>query len=126
MKTSSILVAALMVAAGCAKQPAGREAAFLDDPAVLASALEVVTDAMVGAVTSPPVASRTYAYASIAAYEVLRHNHAEQRSLAGQLNGLEAVPVPVPDARYSLPLASVVAYLTTSERLVFAPKPVAA
>ena len=41
---------------------------------------------------SPPVASRTFAYVSIAAYEAMASGQAAMRSLAGQLNGLAAVP----------------------------------
>jgi membrane-associated phospholipid phosphatase len=46
---------------------------------------------------SPPVASRVYAYTSVALYESIVHGAPDHRSLAGQLNGLtvDAVPKPV-------------------------------
>lgn len=41
---------------------------------------------------SPPVASRAFAYIGIAAFEVVASGSDDLRSLAGQLNGLTAVP----------------------------------
>jgi hypothetical protein len=41
---------------------------------------------------SPPVASRSFAYLGIAAFEATATGSGELRSLAGQLNGLEPVP----------------------------------
>lgn len=86
----------------------------------------MVTDAMMASVTSPPVASRTYAYSSIAAYEALRPAYPHFRSLAGQLHGLEPVPAPPTDGEVVLSFASVHAFLKVAEALVFAPEPVAA
>jgi hypothetical protein len=41
---------------------------------------------------TPPVASRTFAYLSIAAYEAVASGSSDMQSLAGQLNGLTAGP----------------------------------
>src|SRR3569623_2703509 len=41
---------------------------------------------------SPPVASRTFAYLTIAAYEAVAAGSSDLQSLAGQLNGLTAGP----------------------------------
>jgi hypothetical protein len=41
---------------------------------------------------SPPVASRTFAYLGVTAYEAVASGSGKLRSLAGQLNALEAVP----------------------------------
>lgn len=48
---------------------------------------------------SPPVASRSLAYLGVAAQEALAGGRSSMRSLAGQLNGLEAFP-PRPDGIY--------------------------
>jgi hypothetical protein len=118
-------IALFAVITSCSPTPVDY-GALSDDPALLSSAVEQLTDVMVGSITSPPVASRTYAYASIAAYEALRPAHPEYRTLAGQLNGFTDVPQPVGDVEHVLPLASVVAFLTVAEALVFAPARVAA
>jgi hypothetical protein len=53
-----------------------------------------------GDTVKPPVAARTYAYASIAMYEAVVHGMPGYRSLAGQLNGLDSLPVPDSDLEY--------------------------
>ena len=57
------------------KQPAG-------DPEYLHRAVKQVTDVIVHDVYSPPVASRTYAYISVAAYEAARFEDQSFLSLA--------------------------------------------
>ena len=56
------------------------------DAALLHSAVRQLTNVIVYDIFSPPQASRAYAYASVAAYEALRHDDSTYRSLAGQLN----------------------------------------
>jgi membrane-associated phospholipid phosphatase len=51
----------------------------------------------------PPTAARSYAYAAIAAYEAVVHGMPGNVSLAGQLNGLDSLPQPDPDASYDWP-----------------------
>src|SRR2546427_3706122 len=74
---------------------------------------------MVYDIFSPPQASRAYAYTSVAAYEALRPDYPEYRTLAGQLNGLTPVPAPAADSEYYLPLASVHAFMTVGRALTF-------
>lgn len=78
-----------------------------------------VTDVIVHDIFSPPVASRIYAYMSVAGYEAAIHDDPRYLSLAGQLNGLEAVPAPDSSLTYCFPLASVEAMLTVGKALVF-------
>ncbi|MEY4931446.1 MAG: hypothetical protein RI909_2170 [Bacteroidota bacterium] len=78
-----------------------------------------ITDVIVYDIFSPPVASRIYAYSSIAAYEVAIHQDSKYRSLAGQVSGLSAVPEPEAGQEYCYPLASVQAALKVGRTLVF-------
>jgi hypothetical protein len=78
-----------------------------------------LTDVIVADIFTPPVASRIYAYSNIAAYEGIRHMEPGYPSLAGQLNGLEALPAPAAGKDYYYPLVSVVACTATSQKLVF-------
>lgn len=116
----------LIVTVGCSQQPIEQSRKLTEDPELLHSAVRSVTEAMMESVTSPPVASRTYAYSSVAAFEAIRHQDPQSRSLAGRLNGLPPVPAPDRDSEYLLPLSGVNAYLTVAEKLVFAPEKVAA
>jgi hypothetical protein len=79
-----------------------------------------LTDVIVKDIFTPPVASRIYVYPNIAAYEVLKLEHRDYESLAGQVKGLSAIPAPERGKKYYLPLASMIAFSTVSQKLVFA------
>jgi hypothetical protein len=81
-------------------------------------AIKKITDVMVYDIYSPPVASRTYAYISVAAYETLIHENPAYISLAGQLRGLQPSPVPEKNKEYSYTLAAVHAILSVGKTLV--------
>jgi hypothetical protein len=92
------------------------------DAELLHAAVQQLTSVIVYDIFSPPQASRAYAYASVAAYEVLRHDDSTYQTLAGQLNGLTPVPAPQPDSEYYLPLAGVHAFMTVGKALTFSQK----
>jgi hypothetical protein len=78
-----------------------------------------ITDIIVHDIFSPPVASRIYTYASVAAYEAYLPQDSKLISFAGQLHGLEPAPRPKDDGEYCYPLASVQAILKVGRALVF-------
>lgn len=78
-----------------------------------------LTDVIVADIFTPPVASRIYAYSNIAGYEAIRFQKKSLKSLAGQLNGLEPLPVPETGKSYYFPLASMVAFTDVAQELVF-------
>lgn len=81
--------------------------------------MKQLTDVIVHDIFSPPVASRIYAYPSIAAYEIMQQAYPEYQSLAGQLNGWEGVPPADGNQEYCYPLAAVKAFLTVGRALIF-------
>jgi len=89
-----------------------------DNPDYFHRAVKQVTDVMVHDVYSPPVASRTYAYITVAGYEAVRFENAAYLTLAGQLHGLAAFDMPDPKKQYSFSLAAVNAILLTGKTLV--------
>jgi hypothetical protein len=91
----------------------------VENPAYLHQSIKKITDIIVHDIFSPPVASRIYAYVSVAGYEAGRHQDSTLISLAGQLNGLEPVPAPDPKLQYCFPLASLQATLKTARNLIF-------
>lgn len=91
----------------------------LTDTALFHNSMKKLTDVIVHDIFSPPVASRIYVYPSIAAYEVLLHEHPEYQTLAGQLTDLEVVPKPDTTQEYAYPLASIHAFLTVGKTLIF-------
>ena len=86
---------------------------------VLHACNKKLTDVMRQDIFSPPVASRTYAYANIAAYEILIRGNNDFVSLAGQLNDFTSIPEPAADAEIHSVLAAVTAFNTIAQTLVF-------
>src|SRR5688572_5418430 len=93
-----------------------------DDPNFLHRAIKQVTDVIVHDIFSPPVASRIYAYITIAAYEASIHDDAKYISLAGQLHDLPPLPEPETGKAYSFSLASVHAVLLLGKTFVITEK----
>ena len=91
----------------------------VQNPEFIHRSIKQITDIIVHDIFSPPVASRIYAYSSVAAYEALIPQDKMYTSLAGQLHGLEAVPKPDSTLEYCFPLASVQAALKVGKALVF-------
>jgi hypothetical protein len=91
----------------------------VQDPKYLHASIKTVTDVIVHDIFSPPVASRIYAYVSVAAYEAARFQDTTLVTLAGQLNGLEPLPQPEPDVEYCFQLAAVQAALKVGRTLIF-------
>jgi hypothetical protein len=89
------------------------------DAQALHTAVAQLTSVIVYDIFSPPQASRVYAYASVAAYEAVRHADSSYRTLAGQLNGLTPLPAPRPGVKYDFPLAGVHAFMTVGQALTF-------
>lgn len=115
MLRSLLLATILLGLAGCRSDAYQTQP---PDPEWLHASMKQLTDVMVHDIFSPPQASRTYAYPSIAAYEVLAQGSDEYASLAGQLNELNPVPAPPAEEIY-LPLAAIEAFLKVGQALVF-------
>jgi hypothetical protein len=119
MRTLLAVLAAPLLLAGCGGARAA-DTAPKTDAELLHTAMQQLTGVIVYDIFSPPQASRAYAYASIAAYEAVRQSEpSSYRTLAGQLNGLGAVPAPERNVQYSLPLAGVHAFMTVGRALTF-------
>lgn len=89
------------------------------DATFLHQSMKQLTDVIVHDIFSPPVASRIYAYSSIAAYEVMQQGFPEYQSLAEQLNGWQGAPEADASQEYCYPLAAVKAFLTVGRALIF-------
>ena len=76
------------------------------------------TNVMVHDIFSPPVASRIYAYSSLAAYEVAALADENYQSMMGQLNGFEATDFDL-SKEYLFPLAALAAYYEVATAMIF-------
>ncbi|WP_132055091.1 vanadium-dependent haloperoxidase [Pseudocnuella soli] len=88
------------------------------NPEFLHRSIKQLTDIMVHDIYAPPVASRTYSYVSIAAYEAAIFDQAGYRTLAGQVNGLTALPKPAQPQTVWAPLAAVHSLLLVGKTMV--------
>jgi len=78
-----------------------------------------LTQVIISDIFTPAVCSRIYAYTTIAAYEALRPGYKGYYSYAGKLNGLRPLPQPKAGKEYCYPVASVLAFTTVAQKLVF-------
>ncbi len=92
--------------------------ATLENPETFRSAVKQLSDVIVHDIFSPVVASRIYVYPAVGAYEVLAQSFPERAvSLDGQLTGFTAPPAP--GEGVDPHLASLHAYLTIAQTLIF-------
>lgn len=89
-----------------------------ESPDCIHRSVKEVTDVMVHDIYSPPVASRIYAYVTIAGYEAAVAGNPTYISLAGQLHNLKPLPKPAAGKEFSNALASVEAILTVGRSLI--------
>ncbi len=93
--------------------------AEISNPRFLHEVMGQYTNIIVHDIFSPPVASRNYAYATIAAYEAARNADPAYKTLTGQLHGLTEVPKPDASKKYSFELAAIKAMITTGRKFIF-------
>jgi hypothetical protein len=113
-----LLPVILLLLAGC-RQSSTVNNTVLHDPLLYNRTVKHLTDVLVHDIFSPPVASRIYAYSTIAGYEVIAHSRQGYHSLAGQLRGLKATPAPADTALIDFPFAAMIALSTTGKAFVF-------
>jgi len=74
---------------------------------------------MVHDIFSPPVASRIFAYPSIAAYEIIAQNNEKYQSLANQVAELNPIPEADPTLEVNFQLAALIAHMDLNRQLIF-------
>lgn len=119
-----ILLVAVLMLTNC--QPKDYKTTS-QNPVFLHRTLKNLTDVIVHDIFAPPIASRIYAYATLAGYEALVHDYPDYQSFEGQLNDFKDVPKPEKGKQYCFPLASANAILTTAKmNFIFSPEKVEA
>ena len=102
------------------KQPGIPKITSQLSPSVIMQAnMEKLKDIIVYDVFSPPVASRIYAYTSLAQYESIRFSDTSFPSFLPKLQGFDAVPQPVSDLQYNFTVAAVKAFETMASKVIF-------
>jgi hypothetical protein len=91
----------------------------VSDPNFYHACVEKLTAVMIHDIFTPPVASRIYSYANLAAYEAALPGNKQLKSMVGRVNGFQAVPQPEANETYCYPLASLKAFMTVANNLTF-------
>ncbi|MBE7173419.1 MAG: vanadium-dependent haloperoxidase [Williamsia sp.] len=116
-KTVFIMGGLLLLLASCKHKDYTR---FTHDPLLYSKTVHELNSVVMGNNFTPVVASRNYAYASIAGYEVIAAGYPKQyRSLAGQLNGLDQVAHAKDTAGVDYEFAALLAYCKVGEAVTF-------
>jgi hypothetical protein len=89
-----------------------------DDPTLAVAWMDVMLNAVRSERLSPPVASRLYAYTSVALYESLVPGRPETQSLSASLNGGLTVPAPDRGMRYDWQTVANASMLRVSQGLM--------
>lgn len=89
------------------------------DGQLVQQSIKTLTDVMVFDITSPPVASRNYAYAIIAFYEAARPGNNTYKSFTGILRDFDSIPVASKNEQYDWLVAGTSAFYKTSKSFVF-------
>ncbi|WP_229598086.1 vanadium-dependent haloperoxidase [Runella aurantiaca] len=116
LQQSTISGVLLLLGVICSPQAMGQNTRF--EETAFHQAHQLLTDVIVTDILTPPVASRVYVYAHLAAYETLvAARPSSHQSLAGQLSQL--TPPPVPTHRINPSIAAIEALLTTGRTMIF-------
>ncbi|MGZ4008953.1 MAG: vanadium-dependent haloperoxidase, partial [Mucilaginibacter sp.] len=118
MKPFLLLIAAILLLFTSCKKADYKK--ILHDPSLYSNTVHELNGVVMGNNFTPVVASRNYAYASIAGYEVIAAGDpTHYQSLAGQLNGLKTVAQPAKGDSIDYPYAALIAFCKVGEAVTF-------
>jgi hypothetical protein len=118
MKRLIICLCGVIIFAGCSNNQAYKE--LLHQPDLYSQTVHELNTVVMGNNFPPMVASRNYAYAAVAAYEVIAAGYPnEYETLVGQLKGLSSLPPLPKNEAVDYPLAALLAYIKVGEAVTF-------
>lgn len=118
MKRLLIILAGVCLLHTSCKEPDYKT--VLHNPILFTEAVHKLNDVVMGNNFSAVVSSRNYAYANIAAYEVIAAGYPQQyQSLSGQLNGLKTVAKPAHQQGLDFEYAALLAFCKVGEAVTF-------
>jgi PAP2 superfamily len=103
---------------GCNQKKAGY-IKVMHDPKLYSTVIHELSYVIIYDIFSPPVASRIYAYANLAAFEVLANEGKHFASMEGKVRGLNNIPHPAANSKIDYPFASLMALLKVGKQLTF-------
>jgi hypothetical protein len=109
----------LVLAISCKQKDMKQQAGNPTDASYLNQSVTRLNDVVIYDIFSPPVASRIYAYSTLAAFEASRWMDTSYTSLTAQLNGFPEMPKPDPGKTYDFRIAGVRAFFAITQKLTF-------
>lgn len=91
---------------------------FVDETKFIREWMELMFYHVKHEIVGPPVAARIYGYVGVSVYESLVHGMSEYQTLAGQLNGLDKLPVPDDGVEYDWPSVMIESMYHVSDEML--------
>ncbi|MEP7317862.1 MAG: vanadium-dependent haloperoxidase [Panacibacter sp.] len=113
------LVSAFIVFTACTTTGNSDYVKLMHDPLLYSKTVKRLNDIVLENNFPPMIASRNYAYANIAAYEVMAAGDSSYISLAGQITLLPAMPKPGNKEQVDFPFASLIAFCKVGNAVTF-------
>src|SRR3954464_7198371 len=116
MNKLNVAIVLIAFLCGCKK---GDYVKVTHDPLLYSKTVKKLNDIVLENNFPPMIASRNYAYANIAAYEVIAAGDKAYRSLVGQIHGLTSMPEPVSKNKVDYPFAALLAFCKVGNAVTF-------
>jgi hypothetical protein len=111
--------AVLLATLSCQQKDLKQQLINPTDAGYLQQSVRRLNDIVIYDIFSPPVASRVYAYSTLAAYEAGRWMDTSYPSLTAQMKGFPQMPAPDPGKQVDFRVASIRAFFDIVQRLTF-------
>lgn len=89
------------------------------DPKLYSTTVKKLNEIVLENNFPPMIAARNYAYANIAAYEVIAAGNKNYHTLAGQIHGLTSIPKPANGIKVDFPFAALLAFCKVGNAVTF-------
>lgn len=117
MKKVFFAIVTVVLLASC--RNSGEYKKVIHDPRLYSNTVKKLNDIVLENNFPPMIASRNYAYANIAAYEVIAAGDKSYNSLAGQIHGLTSMPKPSNKGKVDFPFAALLAFCKVGNAVTF-------
>lgn len=117
MKNIFFVVVTIVFASSC--RNSGEYKKVVHDPLLYNKTVKKLNDIVLENNFPPMIAARNYAYANIAAYEVIAAGDKSYTSLVGQIHGLQSIPKPTSGKKVDYPFAALLAFCKVGNAVTF-------
>ncbi|MGB4770111.1 MAG: vanadium-dependent haloperoxidase [Chitinophagaceae bacterium] len=119
MRVLTVALIILLVACNSNPDQPASGASIKRDADLVHQSVRRLNDIVIYEIFAPPVASRVYAYSTLALYEAGRWSDTSYPSLSSQLHGFPAMPVPEAGKTYDFQVAAAKAFFGVVTKLTF-------